>query len=158
MLYRKQPFPDNFCPPERFLEGLRVEANNRHSFSELFWSSLGIVRHCCACVLFLLVFALLRLHSLSLLGLCVLSHASSAISYIVWIQVGIRKHRSQSLFRQQAKQNAKSGIIFLMALLLQSPVLRTLTEDISSDTVWAMALSCLAVSLFSFDYQRGYRR
>lgn len=157
MLYVKQPFPDNHTPPDRFLEGLRVSGRGRHSFSSLLVSSLSIVHQIAASLLFLLVFVLVRLNVLTLPRLCLLSHASIAISYFVWIQVGIRKHHTTSLFRLQAKQTAKSGIIFLLTLLLVSPVLKTLTEDVSSDTVWVMCLTCLAISLASFDYFSGYQ-
>lgn len=40
-----------------------------------------------------------------------------------------------------------------MSLLAISPILKTLTEDISSDTIWALATCCFAINICFNDYQ-----
>lgn len=80
-----------------------------------------------------------------------IAHGLTSIGYVAWIQHGIRKH-ADAMFRQRGKQTAKSAIIFLLTLLGLSPILKTLTEDISTDTVWSMALWCLVANIVFFDY------
>lgn len=50
------------------------------------------------------------------------------------------------------KQTAKSGLILIISLLTISPILRTLTEDISSDSIWTMTFFSFCINLILTDY------
>lgn len=83
--------------------------------------------------------------------LILIAHIMNSLGYVMWVQQGIRKH-ADIMFRQKGKQTAKSAIVFLLTLLMASPILRTLTEDISTDTAWRMAVGCFGAHLLFFDY------
>lgn len=54
--------------------------------------------------------------------------------------------------KMAGKQAGKSGILFMMVLLGLTPILKTLTEDTSSDSIWILAFLALSLNALSFDY------
>ena len=50
---------------------------------------------------------------------------------------------------------AKSAILIYMALLGLSPILKSLTESTSSDSIWAMTCWLMCINIFFFDYSGG---
>ena len=52
-----------------------------------------------------------------------------------------------------AAEAAWQGIIFFVALLAVSPVLQTLTQSFSDDTMWALTMLFSAVHIIFYDYQ-----
>lgn len=49
----------------------------------------------------------------------------------------------------------KSAILIYSTLLGLSPILKSLTQSTSSDSIWAMSLWLLAINIFFFDYSGG---
>ncbi|KAL7923431.1 phosphatidylinositol N-acetylglucosaminyltransferase subunit C [Trichoderma austrokoningii] len=49
----------------------------------------------------------------------------------------------------------KSAILIYCTLLGLSPILKSLTQSTSSDSIWAMSLWLLAINIFFFDYSGG---
>ncbi|KAJ1929068.1 glycosylphosphatidylinositol anchor biosynthesis [Tieghemiomyces parasiticus] len=49
----------------------------------------------------------------------------------------------------------KATVIFFLTLLGLSPILRTLTEDISSDSIWAMSVCLFVTNILFHDYGSG---
>ena len=50
---------------------------------------------------------------------------------------------------------AKSAILIYIALLGLSPILKSLTESTTSDSIWAMTTWLMAINIFFFDYSGG---
>ena len=50
---------------------------------------------------------------------------------------------------------AKSAVLIYIALLGLSPILKSLTESTSSDSIWAMTTWLMCVNVFFFDYSGG---
>lgn len=50
---------------------------------------------------------------------------------------------------------AKSAILIYIALLGLSPILKSLTESTTSDSIWAMTTSLMCINIFFFDYSGG---
>lgn len=50
---------------------------------------------------------------------------------------------------------AKSAILIYSALLGLSPILKSLTESTSSDSIWAMTCWLMCINIFFFDYSGG---
>lgn len=65
-----------------------------------------------------------------------LANLFTITGYIAWISY-VQWWRGID-FREEGKQVAKSAIIFLMILLGLVPVFKTLTENISNDTIYAL--------------------
>lgn len=49
----------------------------------------------------------------------------------------------------------KSALLIYCTLLGLSPILKSLTQSTSSDSIWAMSLWLLAINIFFFDYSGG---
>lgn len=50
---------------------------------------------------------------------------------------------------------AKSAILIYIALLGLSPILKSLTESTTKDSIWAMTCSLMCINIFFFDYSGG---
>ena len=50
---------------------------------------------------------------------------------------------------------AKSALLIYIALLGLSPILKSLTESTSSDSIWAMTCWLMCINIFFFDYSGG---
>lgn len=55
----------------------------------------------------------------------------------------------------QRLATAKSAILIYTALLGLSPILKSLTESTSSDSIWAMTCWLMCINIFFFDYSGG---
>lgn len=60
-----------------------------------------------------------------------------------------------SLRNQQRLATAKSAVLIYCALLGLSPILKSLTKSISSDSIWAMSCWLMCINVFFFDYGGG---
>lgn len=56
---------------------------------------------------------------------------------------------------QKRLATAKSAILICCALLGLSPILKSLTESTSKDSIWAMSCWLMAINIFFFDYGGG---
>ena len=55
----------------------------------------------------------------------------------------------------QRLATAKSAILIYIALLGLSPILKSLTESTTSDSIWAMSCWLMCINVFFFDYSGG---
>ncbi|KAI9819246.1 MAG: hypothetical protein M1827_007402 [Pycnora praestabilis] len=56
---------------------------------------------------------------------------------------------------QQRLATAKSAVLIYCALLGMSPILKSLTESTTSDSIWAMSCWLMCINVFFFDYGGG---
>lgn len=56
---------------------------------------------------------------------------------------------------QQRIATAKSAILIYCALLGLSPILKSLTQSTTSDSIWAMSCWLMCINVFFFDYGGG---
>ena len=61
---------------------------------------------------------------------------------------------SEADLRKRGRQTIKHGLIFTLLLMLFSPILKTLTEDTSSDTIWAISSCLFLLCWMAHDYSR----
>lgn len=151
-LYIKQPFSDNYVD-ESFLGELQKNINVAcHNYTELLHSSTLLTQHLSAITIFLCVFWAVKTAKMNGTQLVLLANILTLVGYaswMWWIQKD-RKHEKQR--GNLSKQQLKAAMIFLMVLLGLSPVLKTLTEDTSSDTIASLSLLCFLVNLIFTDY------
>ncbi|KAL9071086.1 MAG: hypothetical protein Q9161_004425 [Pseudevernia consocians] len=62
---------------------------------------------------------------------------------------------SQTPHTHSRLATAKSAILIYIALLGLSPILKSLTESTTSDSIWAMTCSLMCINIFFFDYSGG---
>ena len=150
LLYIRQPYPDNYVDRTHFLAELRKNTTVKlYGYGWLMRHSLRVVQHLSAVLIFLSFFMLLHWKVVSAGQLIVLANSVTLIFYVAWIAY---VWGQSSEYRVAGKQAGKSAILFMMTLLGLTPILKTLTEDTSSDTVWVLTTFCLIVNVTFFDY------
>ena len=161
-LYIKTGLPDNYVD-ENFLQKLRRNANVRKRTSwEMFCASGPIVQQLSVTLSFVAVFILVLEDRLSGEELSILSNLITVIVYAFWViymrsEISQQRQKSpcsEASVRQRGRETILQGLIFTLLLMLMSPVLKTLTEDTSSDTIWAISSGLLLLGWMVHDYSR----
>uniref|UniRef100_A0A0A9YYH5 Phosphatidylinositol N-acetylglucosaminyltransferase subunit C n=1 Tax=Lygus hesperus TaxID=30085 RepID=A0A0A9YYH5_LYGHE len=141
-LYENQGYPDNYTDIS-FLEELKKNVNMRKvPFTEAFLGSTLVTQQLCVIVLFTLNFY------------CIYDEKiSSEVLFLVNCCFTVFGYALYGLFYSVAiKRHTKALISFLILGYLLSPVLKTLTESISTDTIYAMSSFMMIVHLVFYDY------
>lgn len=160
LLWRRQPYPDNHVDAS-FLSQLRMNAAvDLPSFGTIMLSSLGISQQIAAVLFFVAVFVHLYEGALSAARLVSLSAASALLLGGAASMPGKRdggaNARAHAVF---LLPSMPSLAVLALALLALSPVLRTLTEATTSDSIWALTVVLFAGHLALADYSmRGTSR
>lgn len=163
-LYSRQPFPDNYIDTS-FLTQLRRNANVPvYRFVELVPIAGRVAFQLTVITAFVGLFLLLLLdeNALPLNQLLMLSNASTVVAFGSWVaymrsdlHTLKRQSRDEKRLRRRGVGSVLSGLIFTILVLLLSPILKTLTEDTSSDTIWACSSFLFFLSWMSADYTRN---
>eukprot|EP01132_Coremiostelium_polycephalum_P001311 gene1311-1655_t len=147
-LYEKQAFPDNYTD-DSFLVGLVQNANFvRYDFWTVVLDSFTVSQQITGVVLFVIVFFHSLKHTLTLPFLVSMAAAFLIIGYIVFIII------DPSSNFHSVKDSILLVILLFGTVYGLSPVLRTLTNSFSDDTIWALTFILLLAHLFFHDY--GY--
>lgn len=121
-----------------------------YRYPQLVLMTTSLTQHLNSIVIFLVLFSHLYYKSLSSTSMIIISESFIFFCYLSWM-VYVRRRGQE--YRYEGKQIAKSGIIFVITLLAISPILKTLTEDISSDTIWSMAGLCFLLNACFNDHR-----
>ncbi|XP_077440191.1 phosphatidylinositol N-acetylglucosaminyltransferase subunit C [Vanacampus margaritifer] len=151
VLWERQPYPDNYVD-RRFLEELRRNEGLRQY---RFWAVVreaGLVGQQLSCVaIFITLWLYMEQGLLSPETLLVISLASSLPCYGLY--QALASQAEPNLLQPRTRlADLQSGTIFLTFIFGFSPVLKTLTESVSTDTVYAMSAVMLLAHLVSFPY------
>ena len=143
ILYEQQGYADNHVDPS-FLAGLRRNLHlRRYTFAGLVRDSLILAQQLSLAALFLAVFDLLscgRLSPASLLPLHLAALLAACLP--LWPD-----------FRARLWGGLRALALLTALLAAASPLLRSLTDPISDDTIWAFAISLLLVHLACHEYR-----
>ncbi|XP_030429240.1 phosphatidylinositol N-acetylglucosaminyltransferase subunit C [Gopherus evgoodei] len=150
VLYERQPFPDNYVD-HRFLEELRknIYARKYQYWAVVFESGVVIQQLCSVCV-FVVIWWYMDDGLLTPQWLFGAGLASSLIGYVLFDVIDLGVGRKESGRTRWA--DLKSTLVFIAFTYGFSPVLKTLTESISTDTIYAMSVLMLLGHLIFFDY------
>lgn len=150
VLYERQPFPDNYVD-RRFLEELRknICARKYQYWAVVFESSVVVQQLCSVCV-FVITWWYMDEGLLAPQWLFVAGLVSSLVGYVLFDLVDGGEGRKKSGRTRWA--DLKSALVFISFTYGFSPVLKTLTESVSTDTVYAMSVFMLLGHLIFFDY------
>ncbi len=152
VLYLHQQYPDNYVDREQFLNELRQNISVRiYSYRQLVIRSVPINQQIASAVAMVSFFYHSNYgHILGLPRLLMIANSLSALLYVVWlVKVGRERDAKRKL---RGKQDGKSAVLLMMTLMALTPVLWTLTQDISDDTVWTMTVACLFDNFLCQDY------
>lgn len=138
VLYEKQPYPDWYLPKDEIATRIVAQERSLTHFSVLL-AILPLTQNINVIFLFLDIFDRLesrRLHpaKLSLWCLCAIVCGSSVNAVL---HRGVTRNKSHG--RQRKPSQIISFAILLLLLYALSPVLKTLTEATTSDTIYPLA-------------------
>lgn len=152
VLYIRQPnYPDNYVDKKLFLAELKKNVSVKlYTYPQLVWSSTWIIQQVAVVIIFMVFFHLIHINLIPLGWLLWLANSVSVTFYVAWLWQ-VRRERDDNK-KRAGKQSGKSGVLFLMTLLGLTPVLKTLTEDVSSDSIWILTATCLLLNLLFYDY------
>lgn len=149
-MYELQPFPDNYVD-RRFLEELwkNIYAQKYQYWAVVFESSVVIQQLSSVCV-FVVIWWYMDEGLLAPQWLFGTGLASSLIGYVLFYLTDGDEGRKKS--ERTRRADLKGAQVFITFTYGFSPVLKTLTESVSTDTVYAMAVFMLLGHLIFFDY------
>ncbi|KAF5314178.1 hypothetical protein D9611_006828 [Ephemerocybe angulata] len=158
VLWKSQPYPDNYVPPEVFLASLQRNALlSNPTGAPDYLEPCTITQHVSVILVFLGTFVRLNEHLLdprTLIWACI---ASFLVCYAMWILLdrGKRHPNAQKSGDSNSKNHLKtlkSSIMVFLTLVSLSPVLRTLTAATSSDSIWALSAVLFLLNTLLADY------
>ncbi|CAB4389669.1 phosphatidylinositol N-acetylglucosaminyltransferase [Rhizophagus irregularis] len=149
LLWIKQDYPDNYVD-STFLEELEKNVNVRaYDYWAVLKESCVISQHISSIVIFIAVFIYLYLDMLSAQNLIISGTVFTIIGYIFWDK-SISK--TDPSYEYKRWKTAKGAVLFFATLLCLSPILKTLTKDTSSDTIWALTVILFLANMLFHDY------
>ncbi|KAI9476860.1 glycosylphosphatidylinositol anchor biosynthesis [Coemansia sp. RSA 989] len=153
LLYIKQDFPDDYVD-DTFLMELQKNANVRmYEYSTVVMQTTVVTQHISSIMVFIAVFINLYRNTLTASLLLWCSTTSTVMGIVLWDLLNLTLQLPiQRIIRVDM---IKGAVLFALLLFGLSPVLRTLTEDTSSDTIWAMTVILFCVNLAFHDYSMG---
>ncbi|KAJ5068386.1 phosphatidylinositol n-acetylglucosaminyltransferase subunit c [Anaeramoeba ignava] len=148
ILYLKQDYPDNYID-DSFLEKLILNANvHPLKFWEVSKSSLAITQQVTIVIIFCLVFFHALTNTITITHFFILDIFLVLIGYFIFLLILPIKTISINKFLH----HLKVLLVLLVLLYCVSPVLRTLTQTFSPDTIWALTIILFVIHLLSQDY------
>lgn len=150
VLYERQPFPDNYVD-KSFLEELRKNIYVRcYSYWAVVFESVVVIHQLCSVCSFSVIWWYMDQDLLSPQKLCGVGLAFTLLGYLIFDAVDKGAGRKES--GRTRWDDLKSSLVFVAFTYGFSPVLKTLTESISTDTIYAMSVLMLIGHLVFFDY------
>ncbi|KAI9358448.1 phosphatidylinositol N-acetylglucosaminyltransferase subunit C [Pilaira anomala] len=150
LLWVKQNYPDNYVDGT-FLDELQRNVNVRsYDYWNMVYESGVITQHISSVVIFIAIFIYLQDHSLSGNHLIWIGSLLTGVGYIFWDLIVFKSKANYEFKRQRV---AKSAFFFFITLLGLSPILKTLTSQISDDTIWALTVCCFLANVLFHDYK-----
>ncbi|KAL6072763.1 putative Phosphatidylinositol Nacetylglucosaminyltransferase subunit c [Balamuthia mandrillaris] len=149
ILWVEQPYEANYVDPNTFLRGLIRNANQReYDIVELIKDSTTVTQHMNFTLLFILLFIATWHEWLSSTSLFVIEAALTVLCYLFRFYIDPTFRVSSFL------SSLKSMALVTFTLVALSPVLHTLVDSVSNDTIWALAILFTVLHVFLHDY--GY--
>lgn len=150
-LYIRQDVPDNYVDTS-FLQQLEKNIHVRlYGIEELILGACHVHQHWSSMILFLVLFSHVYNGIWSANYLLMLNNALLGTIYLFWM-FHVRLGKLNPKTRHAKKQVAKAAILLIMTILGLSPVLKTLTEDISTDTICTLTGLLVCVNLMCHNY------
>lgn len=149
ILYKQQDYPDNYVD-STFLQEMEKNVNVRLlKYWDVVWETPPVSIHSSAIIFFVGIFIHLYNNLMTSSFLISVSFLTLIVGYIIWdfcldgLPLSSNATRGKIL---------SSSVILTIVLLGLSPLLKTLTKDISSDSLWAMTMVMLIGNAAFHDY------
>lgn len=150
ILYEDQGVNDNYVD-ETFLEELK---KNLHVRTYDYWTAAResgtVTQQMCSVCIFVVVFIYMDEHKLSPLILYAVSSILTLVGYI--IKEMITSDQEENSNKRTRLDDVKTAAMFVGFSLILCPVLVSLTQTISTDTIYCMSTVMLLSNLLFHDY------
>jgi phosphatidylinositol glycan class C protein len=144
-LYENREYPDNYTD-ESFLKDLKKNYNQKqYSFRECLFAVTNVSQEISCVTLFIIVFFYLYENTVHPQKILFNSFALTGIGYLVHIGSDIRK------LGNVIEDSKTVGVVLLFGFIF-SPLLHTLTDSISTDTIFSNTCIILFFHLLLHDY------
>ena len=132
---------------KRIVSKFNLVHTRKYSYSSLVRNTGSVTQHLASIAIFIVIFIKLYQEEYSINSLILHSHLICTVGYFIYYFLLDTRHKRYSL-----RQTLKASGLFLLTLLGMSPILKTLTEDTSSDTIWAMSVLLFGGNIAFHDY------
>eukprot|EP01083_Nonionella_stella_P016967 47385_1 len=152
ILWARQPYDDNYTD-ETFLSLLETnDSVQEHRFSAIIPETGQITQQLSMTTIYVIVFFHVLDQSLPARLLMHVDASIIFLGYFLGVMLDSSKDSKFQLFQDTIWPTFKRVLVLLVCLFGVTPVLRTLTQSYSSDTIWALSLFCFALHLIFHDY------
>jgi hypothetical protein len=142
-LYENHGYPDNYTDTT-FLYELKKNIHLRRlTFKDTFSGAGLLTRQICVVTLFVLNFVYLYHDIMDPVHAFISCGSCTAVGYLIYILL----YEKRSI-----RQDLRLVIIYLTFGYFMSPILKTLTETISTDTIFVTTVLAMVVHLIFYDY------
>jgi phosphatidylinositol glycan class C protein len=150
ILYETQQYPDNYVDSDTFLIGLVQNANFiQYDFWTVVLESAAVSQQVTIVALFCRMFVEIWVEALELPFLLTINAGIVVVGYLLFVLLENTEFDLRKFFRQAIKI-----LLVFSTVLALSPVLHTLTNSFSDDTIWSLTSVLLVIHLYFHDY--GY--
>ncbi|XP_072377663.1 phosphatidylinositol N-acetylglucosaminyltransferase subunit C [Diabrotica undecimpunctata] len=150
VLYEKQPYPDNYTDKKIFLQDLKKNIDFKEvKFFEAFYGSLIILQEFCNVVTFVLIYFYLLYEWVEPSALLTCTSAVTTLGFVYYLWAF-----SQDVLSKLGN-DIRTIITFVVVGRLFSPVLHTLTDTVSTDSIYTTTFLMMVIHMIFFDYGVG---
>ncbi|XP_055625353.1 phosphatidylinositol N-acetylglucosaminyltransferase subunit C [Toxorhynchites rutilus septentrionalis] len=143
-LYENSEYEDNYTDPS-FLQELKTNRNlQTYTFLEAFLGSTHVSQQISVVTTFLVIFHYLYTNAASPQNILLKAILGTIVGYIVYSWRNFRPG--------QTIEDSKTAVAVLVFGYIFSPLLYTLTDSISTDTIFSTTFFALLLHLIFFDY------
>lgn len=147
ILYEKGDYPDNYTDDNTFLCELRKNIEFREvTILEAIRGASYLTNQICTVMAFIIIYIHLHNQSLDPQFLFYFSSVLTICGYIAY------KMFYSTEIKKTLGNDLRTTLIFIVFGNLFSPVLHTLTDTISTDTIYTMSFLMILIHLIFFDY------
>ncbi|KAK9236125.1 phosphatidylinositol N-acetylglucosaminyltransferase subunit C [Lipomyces kononenkoae] len=151
LLWVRQPYPDNYVDAS-FLSQLKRNLHvQQYSFWALSSDSTVIISHVYSVAILVSVFVAIYKDKYNPAWFASIGSFCTLVGYFAWDGLGKENTTSRTA-------TAKSAILIVSTLLGLSPVLKSLTQSTSSDSIWAISFWLFLLNVFFHDYSIGSKK
>eukprot|EP00794_Sanderia_malayensis_P015770 gene15770-17361_t len=147
VLYEHQEYPDNYVA-DSFLDEMKKNVNTRiYSLSSVVYEAGMVSQQLSSIAMFVAAFYYMNMQLVSPSTVLLAGLTLSFLGYLLCLS-----SNKKTLPQRGKRDDLKSVILVTGIVLGLSPILKTLTETISTDTIYAMTVGMLATNLLLHDY------
>lgn len=151
ILYERQAYPDNYTDKKTFLRDLRTNINRKNvTIWEAVSGAALLLQEFCTVVAFALTYVYLFNEWIAPSEVLVFCASTTLTGFFFYRFVHNKKQ-----IRRKIGADVRTVLIFMVFGHLFSPVLHTLTDTVSTDTIYTMSFFMMIVHLIFFDYGVG---